>query len=79
MFGPIFEKVAGNYSAGNVEFAKMDIDECVQLCEDLNVSVVPAIFVFKDSKVVTRKDGGFPTEAALEQFVKNAVQAGARF
>ena len=53
---PDSQKDAGR--AGAV-FVKLDVDECTQLCEDINVVVVPTVVVFKNSKVFARKDGGF--------------------
>ena len=60
-FTPIFENVAKHMK----NFAKLDVDECTQLCEDLNISTVPTIIVFKDSQVFARREGGFPTESHL--------------
>jgi len=60
-FTPVFEKVAAQFEKTNL--VKLDVDECTQLCEDLNISIVPTIIIFKDSKIVVRKEGGFPTES----------------
>jgi thioredoxin-like negative regulator of GroEL len=65
-FGPIFENTAKSFSADKngekYNFAKLDVDECTQLCEDLGIGVVPTLIVFKDSKVLARKEGGFQSE-----------------
>ena len=69
-FSPIFEAVAKK-NGEQFDFAKVDIDHCAQLCEDVNISVVPTLMVFKNSKIVNRKEGGFPDEAALEKWIKS--------
>ena len=82
-FTPVFEKVAktpANHPAptghpskeGNqVEYVKMDVDECTQLCEDLNISIVPTIIIFKDSRVFARREGGFPTESHFTDWLNS--------
>lgn len=63
-FTPVFEKVAkATNNIGKIELVKMDVDECTQMCEDLNISIVPTIIIFKDSQIFARKEGGFPTES----------------
>ena len=59
VFAPIFEDTAKQMP--DVKFAKLDVDECTQLCEDLNISIVPTIMAFKEAKSVARKEGGFAT------------------
>ena len=57
-----FEKTEKKYK-GIVKFAQMDVNECKQLCDDLNVSVLPAVILFKDAKVAARQDGWFTDES----------------
>lgn len=58
-FAPVFADTAKHMP--DVKFAKLDVDECTQLCEDLNIAIVPTIMVFKEAKAVARKEGGFGT------------------
>ena len=58
-FASIFQNVTKQLEQQKVSFAKLDIDECTQLCDDLTINVVPTIIIFKSSKVVARKEGGF--------------------
>lgn len=59
-FAPVFEAVSKQFTN---KFAKLDVDEAVQLCEDLAISIVPTIIIFQDSKVAVRKEGGFYKES----------------
>ena len=59
---------------GATEFVRLDIDGCAQLCEDVNIDVVPTVMLFKSGKVVARNDGGFATEKELETFIKENLQ-----
>ena len=59
---------------GCIEFVRLDIDGCDQLCMDVNVDVVPTVMLFENGKVVARNDGGFATERDLEKFIKENLQ-----
>ena len=72
-FAPIFD--AASMSAKKdkqnpVVFIKMDVDECSQLCEDLNISAVPTILLFENSKVTKSHQGAFRSEQELLNFAK---------
>jgi len=70
VFSLVFEKVSARYGeTSGVTMVKLDVDECTQLCDDLNVSLVPTVILFKDSQVAARQNGGFPNEKGLEQFI----------
>jgi len=74
MFAPIFEN-AGMESTKNKNnpavFIKMDVDECQQLCEDLNISAVPTVLVFENSQVTKSHQGAFKNEQELIKFVND--------
>ena len=68
---PVFEKTAKKLKE-TAQFVKIDIDECTQLVEDLNIDSVPSTIIFKNSKVIARKSGGM-SERELEQFVVTSL------
>lgn len=70
-FAPIFDEYVKAKHKGIVA-VKLDVDECTQLCEDLNVSIVPTIMVLKNSQVAARHSGGLPTAKSIASFVANA-------
>ena len=56
MLGPVFSEVAEeNKDLGF--FAKVDIDESMELAQEYGVSTVPTVIFFKDGVEVTREIG----------------------
>jgi len=71
VFAKAFESTKLSYSdRKEIKLVKLDVDECTQLCEDLNVSLVPTVIIFKDSQVKARNNGAFPTEKAFSSFIE---------
>ena len=56
MFGPILESVAGEYTEG-VNFAKVGIDENLELTIDHNIQAVPTIVFYKNGIELKRVTG----------------------
>jgi thioredoxin 1 len=71
-FAPIFERSAKGFE-GQVEFAMIDVDNADQLCEDLAITSVPTIVVFKNGQVVDKHVGGFASEQELTKFIKDSI------
>jgi len=69
--GPALEELARQY-AGQVKFAKVNVDDNPDSPAMLGVRGIPALFLFKDGKVVSNKIGAAP-KAALETWVKTAL------
>jgi len=70
-FAPIFEmagETAKKDPANPLVFIKLDVDDCEQLAEDLNIAAVPSVLVFENSQVVRSHQGGFKTEKDLLNF-----------
>ena len=40
-----------------VHVVKVDVDESIEMAKSFNVSVVPALFLLKDKKVLSKKEG----------------------
>lgn len=72
-FGPIFEKVAKTL-APEFSLCKVNIDEAENLCEEVNVRVVPTVMVFNESRQVAMHEGGFANEKELEKFLRSSIK-----
>ena len=70
MLAPVLEEVAPEFD--DVEFVKVDVDECTDLAVRYGVSVIPTLFVIKDGKV-TATTKGYMDADALRAFVSNAI------
>ena len=55
MMAPIFEKLESDYK--NVNFAKVDVDECMELAQSYGILSIPCIIVFKGGSEVDRLIG----------------------
>ena len=70
MLAPVLEEVAPEFD--DVEFVKVDVDECPELAQRYGVAVIPTLFVINGGeKVATTK--GYMDADALRAFVSNAV------
>jgi thioredoxin 1 len=69
--GPALEELATEY-AGKVKIVKVNVDENPDSPATLGVRGIPALFLFKDGKVVSNKVGAAP-KAALENWIKSAI------
>jgi putative thioredoxin len=65
--GPILEKVIGETN-GRVELAKVNVDENQWVASQFQVRSIPAVFAFRDGKVVDGFVGALP-EAQVKLFV----------
>ncbi len=71
MQSPIVDSLAQKF-AGKAKIAKIDIDQSRDLAARFNVSAVPALFLFKDGKVV-QEFVGVQTEAVLNSAINSTV------
>ncbi|MFC1496642.1 thioredoxin [Candidatus Margulisiibacteriota bacterium] len=67
MMKPIFDKMAQKYP--NIKFCKVNTEQDQEKAQQLNVSGIPCIIIFKDGKEVERVVG-FRPEPAFEEIVK---------
>lgn len=56
MLGPVFAEVAEE-NKDAAFFAKVDIDESMELAQEYGVNTVPTVIFFKDGKEVAREIG----------------------
>ena len=71
--GPILEKVIGE-TGGRVELAKVDVDANPWVAQQFQVRSIPAVFAFRDQKVVDGFIGALP-EAQVKEFVDRLAPA----
>ena len=69
--GPALEELATEY-AGRVKIVKVNVDDNPESPAELGVRGIPALFLFKDGKVVSNKVGAAP-KAALANWIASAV------
>ena len=69
MLGPVLEQVSSDVK-GKAVVAKIDIDQAQKVTEDLQITSVPTLILFKDGKEVKRIVGLRDAD-----FIKNFVLA----
>ena len=68
MFMPVYDEVRKDIS-DRYDFFKIDVDECEQLCNQLDISTVPAVIVFKRGTEVQRRVGAFPNADVFRRWI----------
>lgn len=66
MLGPVLEELV---EVENIEVAKVDCDESIDLAREYKVSSIPALFLMKDKKVIDSKVGYMDLEE-LQEWIK---------
>jgi thioredoxin len=61
MLAPVFTEVAEEHK-DSAYFAKVDVDESMELAQEFGVSTVPTVVFFKGGKEVSREIGFMPKE-----------------
>lgn len=69
--GPALEELSNEY-AGKVKIVKVNVDHDQAAAGQLGVRGIPALFLFKDGKVVSNKTGAAP-KAALQSWIASAL------
>ncbi|MEM8871331.1 MAG: thioredoxin [Pseudomonadota bacterium] len=69
--GPALEELSEEFD-GKVKIAKVNVDENPGSPSQLGVRGIPALFLFKDGKVVSNKTGAAP-KAALQGWIEDAI------
>lgn len=71
MIGPSLEELSAEYGE-TVKIAKVNVDENGNTPASLGVRGIPALFLFKDGKVVSNKTGALP-KAALKSWIDGEI------
>ncbi len=69
--GPALEELSDEME-GKIKIAKVNVDENPSSPSQLGVRGIPALFLFKDGKVVSNKTGAAP-KAALQGWIEEAL------
>lgn len=69
--GPALEELAVEYE-GKIKVAKVDVDTNPNAAAALGVRGIPALFIFKDGKVVSSKTGAAP-KAAMQKWIDDSI------
>lgn len=73
MMAPVLES-AEKQLGGQINFAKVDVDEQQQLTAEFDIMSIPTLVVFKDGKPIKRMSGYRPLDAFVEE-LKSAVES----
>ena len=69
--GPALEELSSEF-AGKVKIVKVNVDDNPNSPAQLGVRGIPALFLFKDGKVVSNKVGAAP-KASLQSWIAGAL------
>jgi len=69
--GPALEELAREYE-GRLKVAKVNVDDNPGTPAQMGVRGIPALFLFKDGKVVSNKVGAAP-KASLKSWIDGAI------
>lgn len=69
--GPALEELAVELK-GKVKIAKIDVDANPNTAMQMGIRGIPALFIFKDGKVVSNRSGAAP-KAALQDWIEEAI------
>ena len=69
---PILEKLEKEFD-GNVEFAKVNVDENAELARRYNISAIPTLILFYKGKILNSYIGALP-ENMLRDEIKKALE-----
>jgi thioredoxin 1 len=71
MIGPVLEELSTELE-GKVKIAKVDVDSNPNSAASMGVRGIPALFIFKDGKVVSNRAGAAP-KAALQGWIEDSI------
>ncbi|MBR9843189.1 MAG: thioredoxin [Rhodobacteraceae bacterium] len=71
MIGPVLEELSAELE-GKVKIAKIDVDSNPNSAASMGVRGIPALFIFKDGKVVSNRAGAAP-KAALQGWIEESI------
>ena len=71
MLGPVVEEVSTEYP--DIKFAKVNVDDNMDLAERFSIMSIPQVFVFKDGEVIG-KFGGYRDIGGVRAFLDETVK-----
>ena len=70
MISPIIDELSESEEMKEVKFVKMNIDENKELANELKISSIPCVIIFKEGEEVDRIIGAQPAEVIEERIKK---------
>lgn len=67
MLGPVLEELAAEHT--EAKFAKVNVDESMELAMVYRISAIPALILFRDGKVAAQSVG-FQSKEALAEMIR---------
>ena len=67
MLGPVVEEVSKDYP--EIQFAKVNVDDNMDLAERFQIMSIPQIYMFKDGEVIG-KFGGYRDAGGVKAFIE---------
>ena len=67
---PVIEEISDEY-AGKVKFAKVNIEQSVEIAKNHSISGIPCLLVFKDGESVERLTGLMPKSTIISHIEKH--------
>jgi thioredoxin 1 len=67
---PVIEEISDEY-AGKVKFAKVNIEQSVEIAKNYSISGIPCLLVFKDGESVERLTGLMPKSTIISHIEKH--------
>ena len=71
MLGPDAEEVSNDYP--EIEFAKVNVDDNMDLAERFQIMSIPQIYMFKDGEIIG-KFGGYKDAAGVKAFIDEVTK-----
>ncbi len=71
MMSPVIDKLADEY-AGRIKVGKVNVDDCMDLAQQFNITSIPNMVFIKNGQVVDRVIGAVPKPAMKAKFEANA-------
>ena len=68
---PIFKNISENEKFKEVEFVKINMDDCPEIGTKFSVMSIPSLFIVKNGKVVEQKTGVLKKEEFEAWILKN--------
>ena len=71
MLGPVVEEVANEYP--DIEFAKVNVDDNMDLAERFQIMSIPQVYMFRDGEVIG-KFGGAKDITGVRAFIEETTK-----
>ena len=71
MLGPVIEELSAQYT--DIEFAKVNVDDNMDLAEKFQIMSIPQVYMFRDGEVIG-KFGGYKDAESVKAFIEETVK-----